>query len=186
MVFNAFKKAKPEIPTPIQMHHYFSRAEWIQAVTSGDSSTFTARRQKTPVLTASTIEEKLIISPDLAPVCTWCAQWLQAAKPEDRRWRNLRDAHETARQRAAKEAASTNSLLSPEFTVPLDARRTSAGVCLRLLLRFANLAETPYIRAKGNDTFGTGSDTEPGSFGEAIGNIDFAALPDDGDRKSVV
>ena len=136
-VFNAFKTERPEIPTPIQMHHYFNRGEWIQAVTTGNSSAFSARRQKTPVLTASTIEEKIVILPDLAPVCTWCAQWLIAAEPGDRRWRNLHHAHETARLRAVEEAASTKSLLSPEFTLPLDFRRTSAGLSLKLLLRFA-------------------------------------------------
>ena len=137
MIFNAFRKERTDITPPVQMHHYFNRAELIQAVTTGNSSAFSARRHKTQVLIASTIEEKMKILPDLEPVCTWCAQGLIAAEPGDRRWCNLRDAHTTARLRAVEEAASTKSLLSPEFTLPLDFRRTSAGLSLKLLLRFA-------------------------------------------------
>jgi len=44
-IYDAFKK-QAQIPVPHQMHHYFNRADWIKAVTSGDSSHFCAKRQK--------------------------------------------------------------------------------------------------------------------------------------------
>jgi hypothetical protein len=47
-IYGALKK-QAQIPVPHQMHHYFNRADWIKAVTSGDSSHFCAQRQKTPV-----------------------------------------------------------------------------------------------------------------------------------------
>ena len=125
------------------MHHYFNRADWIKAVTSGDSSHFCAQRQKTPVLNASTIEEKVLIFPDLEPVCTWCAQWQQAAPRCERRWSKLRSAHDTARGQAMAQAAATQSLLSPEFTQTLDALRTNSGFKFPMLLNFAGCIAAP-------------------------------------------
>jgi hypothetical protein len=81
MIYDAFKQ-QAQIPGPVpnQMHRYFCREEWIKAVTAGKSSCFCAQRQKTPVQKASTLAiEKVTICPDLEPVFTWCAQWLQAA-----------------------------------------------------------------------------------------------------------
>ena len=112
-------------------------------VATGKSSHFCAQRQKTPVQKASTIEEKVTICPDLEPVFTWCAQWIQAAHRCDRKWIKLRSAHDTAREQAMAKAESTQSLLSPEFTQTLDALRTNSGFKFPMLLNFAGCIAAP-------------------------------------------
>ncbi len=157
MIYHAFKQ-QAQIPVPDQMHHYFKREEWIKAVTTGDSSHFCAQRQKIPVQKASTIQEKVAICPNLAPVFTWCAKWLQAAHRWDRKWIRLCNAHDAARKQAMAEAEATQSLLSSEFTQTLEALRLSVCLNLRSLLRFAGLnAEPPIIPSEAHADIGTES-----------------------------
>ena len=117
----------------------------------GTHPTSAPNAKKTPVLNASTIEVKVLMFPDLEPVCTWCAQWLHAAPRCERRWSKLRSAHDTAREQAMAKAESTQSLLSPEFTQTLDALRTNSGFKFPMLLNFAGcIAAPPTVRSARN------------------------------------
>ena len=147
MIYDAFKAsatAQAHLDYfPAQMHHYFCRQNWINAVLSDDSSQFCARRQKKKVQQVSTIREKVQIRPDIEPVCTWCAQWLQTVDPTERTWKNLTSAHEAARQRAMQQADATQTVLGPEFTHDMAALKTSFSVTLHMLLRWPDKAAVP-------------------------------------------
>ncbi len=63
-LFNAFKD-QHQIDPRTQVHHYFSRPEWEAAVIARDATKFRAKRIKTPVQAAATIEANLELCPDL-------------------------------------------------------------------------------------------------------------------------
>ena len=130
-LFEAFKIQHPA-HAHIHLNHYFPRHEWMAAVNAGDCTMFRAKRIKSPVQEAATIQEKMALCPDLQPVLDWCARWLHSAPTKRRKYIHLREAFD-----AEVDAALSSGSENPPFTKTLDNHIACYGINFKLLKQYA-------------------------------------------------
>jgi hypothetical protein len=130
-LFEAFKIKHPE-HVRIHLNHYFPRHEWMAAVNAGDCTMFRAKRIKSTVQEAATIQEKMALCPDLQPVLDWCARWLHSAPTKRRKYIHLREAFD-----AEVDAALSSGSENPPFTKTLDNHIACYGINFKQLKQYA-------------------------------------------------
>jgi hypothetical protein len=124
-VFDAFKAQHPEHKR-IHLAHYFARSEWMAAVNARDPTKFRARRMKSPLQEAATIQAKLALCPEFQDLLDWCAHWLRSAPQNRRKYTLLRQAFD-----AEVEAARASGSAEPPFTKTLDNNIACYGIAFK-------------------------------------------------------
>ena len=124
-LFDAFKAQHPERER-IHLAHYFARSEWMAAVNARDPTKFRARRMKSPLQEAATIQAKLALCPEFQDLLDWCAHWLRSAPQNRRKYTLLRQAFD-----AEVEAARASGSAEPPFTKTLDNNIACYGIAFK-------------------------------------------------------
>jgi hypothetical protein len=79
-IVQRYKAAHPEEDLPNTIHACFQWESLSKAVMANDMTLLTMQRQRAPTRDAPTIQEKLLLKPELEPVVDWCMAWIRETR----------------------------------------------------------------------------------------------------------
>ena len=79
-IVQKYKAAHPEDKMPNTIHACFQWDTLCNAVMANDVTLLTMQRQRAPTRDANTMQEKLLLRPELGPVVDWCMAWIRETR----------------------------------------------------------------------------------------------------------